>query len=1452
MRRQALVVGVEGPAADPADDSPPPWQQLTFAAPCAQRVRTALEKEYAYVLLEPDRDPASTAAALGGALTQAVSSEADFTVIHLLAHGAPTRNGHGIQAVGGDGRLTEELARWVNMAENQDTEGSGDPAVLLILDLCHAGAVVTEHLRSLVRPERRRVWVLAACQSKEEAYDGRLSTAVDEVLRGFASGNLKLDPSVLYIPIARFCREVALHVESRSTSVNPQSVEQPLAALGADLSHLRFFANPQYEPAGARRLTGVDPAVFTLLDEVADARHFVIRAHGADSAFGNLGAPSFTGRSDELRELAGWLDGRGPSLRVVTGVPGVGKSALIGTFVCAAHPALHETTEQLWRPSGGDIHETTDELAIVHARRRGVPEILTSLATQWELSSPGDATTWTTDRLVTALRAKPVPPCLVMDAVDEAEHPADLVSAVLLPLASIRRSDGGPLCRMLVATRPEAAPRPLIEAARACDGLIDLDKVSPLRLRKDLTQFVLRVLRPLLPGVSPWCSLAAAESLGGALADTLLNGPREWGEFLVAGLYLRLLQEQMPPPATTEQAERLGSEVPRTLDAVLDLHLRLDPRPGLHELLAALAWAEGAGMPEDLLAQVANPDPGPVGEDRAPTAGLLRAARFYIRRNVDREGAPLYRLFHQGLADRLRERPVLDATTVWDRLLATVRTSGSGRRRWATAEPYLLRHAARHSVLAGRLDELLQDSEYLVHADPAPLAQELYHGEHGPHGTVYLTSYGAHHDGPPGQRRDILAVDAARHQKWQLAADLTQDTGRHIAWTAGRSLHTNLLTTLTGHRGRIWDLTTLEMYGRPHALTAGQDGTARLWDLDSATTTLELGNHGAPVGGVVAGKVDGRQLAVTGCDSGELRGWDLATGRLLWTAPAHTGPIWSMVSVRYNGVPAVASAGEDRMIHYWELATGAPLATTHLSAINGHVWHLSRVSVDGIGDCVVACYDNWVKVLTVHGEEVELPHTNWERLSCYRYLDLGHGPEPVAGDRDGIVWIGSDEYLELLNEDRPHADTVSDLTAASLDGSVYLLSAGEDGVAQLHPLDGSGSARQVVSHTTAITRVAVVSEPHRTRILTASNGGTVRVSDAAGGEVPQRHPGHTHAINDLTVLPDGRLVSCSEDGSMALWTADGAVGQRITLLHHTDFPLPDQATGIAVLTAGEHPRIVASCAHDGVALWDTNTTEKHLERRDLGEGPGATAIITITIEGARHIVYASARGEVAIATADHLDRMSRWPDVDMTDPAWRGEPERVLLAPTEARTIHEWGGRTVPVPVAATCLAASATHAVAGYRSGHVRSARVLGPPLPQLVTEHPVAVHTVAVVDLDGQPHVVSGDDRGEVRVTALDATRTFTLTGHTRAVFAALPVLIDGHPHLYTGGLDRSLRLWDLKSGSQADVFWFPDTVCAIAVAPDGALYIGVGPDIIHMTPHDRLQVRPIPTPDQGTSIR
>ncbi|MGW2870913.1 hypothetical protein [Kitasatospora sp. NPDC001225] len=1432
MRRHALVVGVGGAAASLTDESPPNWPPLAYAAPYAQRLREVLGKQYSYVLLEPDPDPASTAAALSDALTAAVKSGADFIVIHLLGHGAPTRNSHGLQVVGGDGELTEALSRWVDLAENLTTGGDSEPAVLLVLDLCHSGTVVTEHLRSLVRPEHRRVWVLAACQSDQSAYDGRLSLAFDEVLRGFASGALKLDESHEHIPIDRLCREVALHVEDQGAGSYSQAVERPLVALGTDLSHLRFFPNPRYEPGGPRGRAGVDPAVFAFLDEVADARHFVGRAHGGNGAAAESGLSTFTGRSAELRELTAWAESEGAPVRIVTGAPGAGKSTLVGILACTAHPLLREATEWLWRPSAGDLPDAVEGLAVVHARRRTVARILSSLAAQWNLEPADPTTTWTTDRLVAALRTRAEPPHLIVDAVDEAENPADLVTALLLPLLSIERADMKPLCRVLIATRREESLRHLFEVtARYCDP-IDLDHVPPARLRKDLVNFVSRVLRPMADEPA-WCSLSAAESLGRAMADTLLTGTREYGEFLVAGLYLRLLRDQAAPPVDVAEAEALGRDVPRTLGAVLDLDLEVLARPGLRELLAALAWAEGDGMPEELLVRVADIASAGGSDEWADAAELLQIARFYVRRNVDREGTPVYRLFHQGLADELRGRPGLDAATVWERLVATVRPAGARQGRWSTAVPYLLSHAARHSASAGRLDELLEDAEFLVHADPAPLVNELYHGERSPRAAVYLTSYGAHYDGPPDQRRTVLAIDAARHQQWQLSSELSRDTAWRIRWTAGRDLHPGLLRTLTGHRGEISDMTTLVIQERPHALTAGRDGTARLWDLDSAETTHELAGHGSPVNCVAVVEADGAHIAVTGCEDGVLRGWDLTTGRRLWTRQAHTGPIRSMVAMPYGGAPAFATAGRDKVIRFWRPSSGDLLSdirmqSLHAPPISGEVWQLSHVVVPGRGDCVAVCYDDWLSVLTVHGEELgdeDLLLTVPERPTRVRYIERGSDLEPVSGDRDGMVLIG----YELLDE--AHADAITDLARVSLEGSAFVVSASADGTARLIETREPWRARQVASHTTKITRVAVVPDPDGMRLLTASEGGTVRIWDLTAETTQQRYSGHVHTVTALLALPGGRLVSCGADGTLALWDTETGEMQQVSLhVDHDGHLMPDEATGVALLEDGEHPRIVASCAREDFALWDTSVAEETLEGRVDGSLPGTDAIVSVVIDGVPHI--ACAGPTVKLYSLDRVDYLAAWPHGHGDWPS----------APT--------GERELDLPGDVACMAASAGHIVAGYRSGVVRSAPLRGSSGGRELTRHPTAVWAVATVELDGQLHAISGDHAGALRLTAFDGTSQVDLVGHTRAVFTVVPVTFQGRAHVLTGGMDRSMRLWDLTTGRQRDVFWFPDTVFAIAVAEDSTVFAGVGPDIVRLEPTDHLfPLRPWTAPAQET---
>src|SRR5205814_5825022 len=102
-------------------------------------------------------------------------------------------------------------------------------------------------------------------------------------------------------------------------------------------------------------------------------------------------------------------------------------------------------------------------------------------------------------------------------------------------------------------------------------------------------------------------------------------------------------------------------------------------------------------------------------------------------------------------------------------------TDGS---RWQSAPPYLRRHAIQHAVEAGRIDELLGEPEFLVYAEPSTLMAELDHAS-SPDGqltaAIYRTSVGVHRHTDADTRRRLLAIDAIRYRRVDLARRITAD-----------------------------------------------------------------------------------------------------------------------------------------------------------------------------------------------------------------------------------------------------------------------------------------------------------------------------------------------------------------------------------------------------------------------------------------------------------------------------------------------------------------------------------------------------------------------------------------------------------------------------------------------------------------------------------------------------
>ncbi|MDX3112216.1 ATP-binding protein [Streptomyces scabiei] len=673
-----LALGI---SLSPDEDGMSPRVELDMldAAPLhAQRVADAFGA-FHYAPLRPKAlsDPPDHRVAIEEAVT---AHDIDVLVVHIVGHGElAASSSEKLYVLDPQGeRLTVPVTHWIELIE--DHPGRHRPYTLFILDVCYAGQVALESWHTRQEVSGRRAWVLAATGAQQQAFGYRLSQAATQVLHRYRDGELRIDRSLPYIPAKTVYQEIE-RVVSRLVDIDRGPVQHILTSLvpsHVDID-LPFFPNPVYlghtDPGSpGELLENVPPEIARLTEWAGDPEHFRRRASGGHPVAREGEYGYFSGREAEIAELATWLDGGGPLLRVVTGKPGVGKSALLGVLVCAAHPALRKATRGIWshlhiRPG------ENDRLVVVHARRLTLDQMVQSLEQQIraicptgrsDASSPGMGPAAHLARLLDA-PDDGTPVTVVVDALDEAEEPQDIASALLVPLA--RKALGEPgLLRIAIGTRAEDTLSELFRLVELRGRVTDLDAIPAARVRLGVRDYV----QNLLEHDTPY----AGSALGGvrrALADGMAerlagHGPDrgeglEWGEFLTAGLYVHYLLVTGRLSAAdrdTSGARRLGQQAPRSLLELLRLDLRRHPgERRLLSVLTALAYAQGRGMPERVLAHAAQAfTSAPDATTAIPLQELHTlldgSARFYLRRDIDTDGATLYRLFHEGLADQLR------------------------------------------------------------------------------------------------------------------------------------------------------------------------------------------------------------------------------------------------------------------------------------------------------------------------------------------------------------------------------------------------------------------------------------------------------------------------------------------------------------------------------------------------------------------------------------------------------------------------------------------------------------------------------------------------------------------------------------------------------------------------------------------------------------------------------
>ncbi|MHA4854221.1 AAA family ATPase [Rhodococcus sp. MSC1_016] len=574
-------------------------------------------------------------------------------------------SGHGIEGSKADGvRLlaTDSEADAISGFSPAQLAGpcslSGASQILLIIDTCHSGAAlnvsILVHELFAAYPtmgEANWIGVLTSCASNERARQQSLGPRLKELL---TSGP---DPD-------------AAHADELWRRWSPRN----RLIRGDDLGDAvqkewdpTKLAKPLFSQVGDSRPMIRNP----LWSE--DSQPVIVQ----DLFDGANGVVVFSGRTAEVATLNSWIEAAEPGIFVLVGAAGCGKSALIDHVITSdatsenCVPRQHPVVRISARGIDRNVAAAAIDRELVASGylpaaefQRNANELLGGLERYFRADSPRG-------------RRRPV---IVVDGLDEARDEAlDIVERLILPLA--------PFATIVVATRPislkpasssrnnvasfmsETAPPAQVriedvltsgpeEGQRpiASDRVLDLDQDE---YRRSGWESIEMFMRSRLTGVSVDMDPDAVLEHFKGLFDS-----HSTPSFLLARLVTDQLREL---PVSTTQAgweQHVSSGIGDALDQATN---RVDQpetsRPGQHsgavagELLEALQWGLGAGLPEEDWLAIANSEVrrNPAEFTSAEISWVLRQLGRYIVEDSE-QGIAVYRLAHELITDHFRRK----------------------------------------------------------------------------------------------------------------------------------------------------------------------------------------------------------------------------------------------------------------------------------------------------------------------------------------------------------------------------------------------------------------------------------------------------------------------------------------------------------------------------------------------------------------------------------------------------------------------------------------------------------------------------------------------------------------------------------------------------------------------------------------------------------------------------
>jgi WD40 repeat protein len=628
----------------------------------------------------------------------------------------------------------------------------------------------------------------------------------------------------------------------------------------------------------------------------------------------------------------------------------------------------------------------------------------------------------------------------------------------------------------------------------------------------------------------------------------------------------------------------------------------------------------------------------------------------------------------------------------------------------------------------------------------------------------------------------------------------------------------------------------------------------------SGRQIAEYAGHTGSVNAVRFGS--GGRWAVSGGDDGEIRLWNLPKRTVLRRLTGHRGPVRGL-ALSGNGRVLVSGGGDylsrDFVLRVWDAAQGDLVAE-----LGGHEKQINAVDVDGTGRLALSAgEDQTLRIWDLAGKKQV-----WG-------LDAGapvHGASfspsgryALTGGTDRTIRLWDVEAGRKAAEFKGHENRVTALCFLADDR--WFVSGGGGGRLRFWDAKEGREVRAMSGHEGEVLAVRCFGPR---KAVTAGADFTVRLWDLKSGRCLRTFEGHKSWVGGLDSLPGKPFVlSGGVDSTMRLWRveeppATAAAPMALSRVSSSETVatarenyesfLGAARESLAAGQAGPAARAAREArgqpgydrAAEAVSLW--SKLYLHLPRGGFRGGWERPAIGEIRMEAP--IVALDRRGErlirggrdgavrlwrtedaVLLKTwADHREKLyaaTFSPDGTLAATAGRGGRIRLwrTRADFEAGPALEHGA-----PVHALGFSSDGRHLFSGGEDRTVRVWEIETGRQAGEIGGHRGTVNDLAV-SLDGRLLLTgAGDYTGEgsgifVR-DAATGRKLKELMGHERSVEAVR--FGPGGRTVVSGGADGLVKVWDVETGEcRATLTGHEGPVKSVSLSLDGRIILSAGSD-------------------------